>query len=61
MEFKDCKNLSNNEIQIYRENLRNEFDVLKYKIKDMCDELEKIDAEYAKAENELRIRQSNLY
>ena len=61
MEFKNVKELSNSEIKLYRETLKNEFDVLKYKIKEMCDELQKIDSEYNKAESELKIRQGNIY
>lgn len=61
MEFKDIKKLSNTEIGLYKETLKNEFDVLKYKIKELCDEIEKVDAEYKKAENELTIRQGNIY
>ena len=61
MEFKDIKKLSNAEIMLYKETLKNEFDVLKYKIKELCDEIEKIDGEYKKAENEITIRQGKLY
>ena len=61
MEFKDLKNLSNSEIMIYKEELKNEFEVVKHKIKELCDEIEKIDGEYKKAENELTIRQGKLY
>ena len=61
MEFKDVKKLSNSEIALYKETLKNEFDVLKYKIKGLCDEIQKIDNEYQKANNELTIRQRNIY
>lgn len=61
MEFKDVKKLSNSEIAVYKETLKNEFDVLKHKIKDLCDDIQKIDNEYQKAENELTIRQGNIY
>ena len=61
MEVKDAKKVSNSEIAIYREALKNGFDVLKYKIKELCDEIQEIDHEYPKANNELTIRQRNTY
>lgn len=61
MESKNLKDLSNSEIMVYKEELKNEFEVVKYKIKELCDKIEKIDAEIKKADNELTIRQRNLY
>ena len=61
MEFKDCKELSNAELKLYMNTLNDEFDVLKFKIKNMCDDLTKVDEEYNKAKNELQIRQQNIY
>lgn len=61
MEFKDLKTLSNSEIMLYKETLKNEFEVLKVEISNKCKELEKIDAEYNKAESELITRQSIVY
>lgn len=61
MESKNLKDLSNSEIMVYKEELKNEFEVVKYKIKELCDKIEKIDVEIKKADNELTIRQRNLY
>ena len=61
MEFKNVKDLSNAEIKLYQESLKNMFDVLKNEIKEKCDDLEKIDVEYSKTEQELKIRQGNIY
>ena len=61
MEFKDTKKLSNAEIMLYKEELKCQFEVVKRDIKLLCDEIEKIDKEYKKAENELIIRQGNIY
>ena len=61
MEFKDVKKLSNSEIMIYKENLKNSFEVLKVEISNKCKELEKLDAEYNRAVSELINRQSVLY
>ena len=61
MEFKDLKTLSNSEIQIYKETLKNQFEVLKVEISNKCKELEKLDAEYNKAESELINRQNGTY
>jgi hypothetical protein len=61
MEFKDIKSLSNSEIMLYKETLRNRFEVLKVEIENKCKELEKLDAEYNKAESELITRQNGIY
>lgn len=57
MEFKNTKELSNSEIQLYMTTLENEYEVLKYKVKEQCDLLEKMGKEYNKAEEELKKRQ----
>jgi hypothetical protein len=61
MEKKDTKLMSNNELQIYMKTLENEFEAMKIKIQNMCDELKEIDKEYGRAKNELGIRQGNIY
>ena len=61
MKFKDIKSLSNSEIMLYKETLRNRFEVLKVEIENKCKELEKLDAEYNKAESELITRQNGIY
>lgn len=61
MEKKDTKLMSNNELQIYMKTLENEFEAMKIKIQNMCDELKEIDKEYSRVKNELGIRQGNIY
>lgn len=56
MVFKNCKELSNAEISLYKTELENEFNALRDKINAMCDDLDKIEKEYNNAENELSIR-----
>lgn len=46
---------------LYKETLRNRFEVLKVEIENKCKELEKLDAEYNKAESELITRQNGIY
>lgn len=61
MTFKDTKYLTNNEIGLYKMELENEYEKTKTDITKLCDYLEKLDREYDKVENELRIRQNSIY
>lgn len=54
------KEMSNAEIKLYIENLRNEFEGKKLKLKEICDEMDDIEREYLNATKELEIRK-NLY
>ena len=55
---KDCKTMSNNELKLYKLALENEYEAIKAKINALEDELDKLDREYAKAENEEKIRRT---
>lgn len=55
---KDCKNLSNNELKLYKLSLENEYEAVKAKIMALEEELDKLDREYEKAENEEKIRRT---
>ena len=55
---KDCKILSNNELKLYKLALENEYEAIKAKINALEDELDRLDREYAKAENEEKIRRT---
>jgi hypothetical protein len=54
------KEMSNSEIKLYIENLRNEFEGKKLKLKEICDEMDEIEREYLNVTKELEIRR-NLY
>ena len=55
---KDCKNMSNNELKLYKLSLENEYEAVKAKIVKLEEELDKLDREYEKAENEEKIRRT---
>lgn len=57
---KDCKNLSNNELKLYKLSLENEYEAIKAKIASLEEQLDKLDREYEKAENEEKIRRTTL-
>ena len=57
---KNISEMSNIEIKIYLENLNNEFEGKKLKLKVICEEMDKLEREYLRAKNELEIRR-NLY
>lgn len=61
IEKKDYSLMTNNEIQLWIMNLKNLFESKKNEIKKACDELEMIDSEYNKAQNELNIRGNSIY
>ena len=55
---KDCKNMTNNELKLYKLSLENEYEAVKAKIMALEEELDKLDREYGKAENEEKIRRT---
>lgn len=61
MKPKKIDELSNNELIIYKKELSDEFEATKGKIDRLCEELQKIEKEYNKVDNELKIRGKNLY
>ncbi len=57
---KDCKTLSNNELKLYKLALENEYEAIKAKIASLEEQLDTLDREYAKAENEEKIRRTGF-
>jgi hypothetical protein len=57
---KDCKNMSNNELKLYKLTLENEYEAIKAKIADLEKKLDELDREYIKAENEEKIRRTTF-
>ena len=55
---RDCKSMSNNELKLYKLSLENEYDAVKAKIVKLEEELDKLDREYEKVENEEKIRRT---
>ena len=60
MDFQDCKNMSNAEIRLYQENLKNKYEVIKAEIAERFKILDEMDREYNKAEAELNKRKKPL-
>ena len=60
MEKRDCTNMSNTELKLYIESLRNIFESRKNEIKRICEEMGNVEKEYLKANRELEIRK-NIY
>ena len=58
MVVKDCKNMSNNELKLYKLSLENEYEAVKAKIAALEQQLDDLDREYVKAENEEKIRRT---
>lgn len=56
---KDIKNMSNNELKLYKLSLENEYEAIKSKIKNLDERLDSLDREYIKVENEENIRRTN--
>ena len=56
MVAKNCKNMSNNELKLYKLSLENEYETVKAKIAALEGQLDNLDKEYVKAENEEKIR-----
>jgi len=57
---KDCKNMSNNELKLYKLSLENEYEAIKAKIVALEEQLDELDREYNKAETEEKIRRTNF-
>ena len=55
---KDCKTLTNNELKLYKLALENEYEAVKAKIAELEKQLDGLDREYVKAENEEKIRRT---
>lgn len=55
---KDIKNMSNNELKLYKLSLTNEYEATKAKIMDLEEKLDSLDREYVKVENEEKIRRT---
>ncbi|MBP3630897.1 MAG: hypothetical protein J6J23_05360 [Clostridia bacterium] len=60
MEKKDCTNMSNSELKIYIETLRNEFESKKAELAKICEMMGDIENEYLSATHELEIRRNIL-
>jgi hypothetical protein len=60
MEDISYKELSNTEIKLKMEQLKNEFDAKRNQILDICDQMKKLEDEYLLAENELKLRKNIL-
>lgn len=60
METIDYKELSNTEIKLKMEQLKNEFDAKRKQVVNICDEMKKLEDEYLLAENELYLRKNIL-
>lgn len=58
MEKRKIKDMSNAEIRAYQEMLRNEYEATKKKIQDLIDDLDSMDVEYNKTEEELNKRKN---
>jgi hypothetical protein len=52
--------MSNSEIRMRIETLKNEFEAKKIKLRELCEEMDKIEKEYLDANNELSVRK-NIY
>ena len=50
--------MSNNELKLYKLSLENEYEAVKAKIATLEEQLDELDREYAKAENEEKIRRT---
>ena len=55
---KNIKDLSNSENRAYQETLKNEYEATKNKIQSLIDELDAMDIEYNKTEEELNKRKN---
>jgi hypothetical protein len=58
MSDKIYKDLSNSELQIEKRKLEDKYEVIKIEIKTKYEELEKLDREYNKIENEIKLRKN---
>jgi hypothetical protein len=60
MKKQNYNEMSNSEIKMHIDSLRNEFEHKKLELKKICEEMDAIENEYISATNELDIRR-NLY
>ena len=58
--MEDLKNLSNSELRIYQEQLRNKYEVVKNEIAARFKKLDEMDSEYNKVEAELNRRKNRF-
>lgn len=58
MTYKDPKELSNAELRLYQEELKNEFDVIKNEINQKFKLLDELDSQYIKVETEMNNRRN---
>ena len=61
MEFENYKEMSNTEIKVYQETLKNEYEAIKHQISLLCNKLDEMDVEWNKVEAELSRRQSKRW
>lgn len=52
--------MSNNELKLYKLSLENEYEAVKAKIMTLEEQLDSLDREYEKAENEEKIRRTSF-
>ena len=52
--------MTNNELKLYKLALENEYEAIKAKIASLEEQLDALDREYAKAENEEKIRRTGF-
>ncbi len=55
---RDVKEMSNNELKVYKLTLQNEYEAVKAKIACLEEQLDQLDREYIKVENEEKIRRT---
>lgn len=58
---KEIKTLTNGELNIYKVELTNKYEVLKKDIKKLCDEMDSLDNEYNKVVEEMNKRSKNIF
>jgi len=58
MEVKKCSELNNSELREYIMSLENEFEAKKAKLREMCEDLKKIEEAYNDAQTEIKIRKT---
>lgn len=58
MEKVKCSEMSNSELKLYIESLKNIFESKKIELKRICEEMEDVEKEYLSANRELEIRRN---
>ena len=61
MEKRNYKEMSNSELKLQIESLRNIFESKKNMLKNICEEMGKVEKEYLNATHELKIRKNILF